>query len=163
MKRVVLIGLPGSGKTTVGRTLAERTGRLFLDTDALIVSAAGEDIPTIFASRGEAVFRALERNAVRTACAVDGAVISTGGGAVLSPDNVALLRAGGTVFFLDRSVESILRTADLTGRPLLRGGAECLRTLAAQRDALYRAAAHSIVPDGGIEESVSYILAHIAE
>ena len=163
MKRVVLIGLPGSGKTTVGRALAERTGRPFLDTDALIVSAAGEDIPTIFASHGEAAFRALERDAVRDACAVDGAVIATGGGAVLSPENVALLRAGGTVFFLDRSVEDILRTADLTGRPLLRGDAERLRALAAQRDGLYRAAAHFVVPDGGIEGSVSYILAHIAE
>ncbi len=111
---IVLVGMPGSGKTTIGRALAQKTGKAFVDTDDMIVSSCG-DIPTIFRSRGEAFFRDIEAEKVKEASLLSGTVIATGGGAVLRPENIDALKHNGVIFFLDRPVEDILPTAD---RPL---------------------------------------------
>ena len=92
MKNVVLIGFMGTGKTSTGRALAQRLGRAFVDLDRMIEEEAGRSIPEIFASEGEAAFRALEREAVRRTAKRRALVISTGGGTVKDAANMALLK-----------------------------------------------------------------------
>ncbi len=109
---VVLIGMPSAGKSTVGRAIAKETGRPFIDLDDEIVKLAGCDIPTIFRERGEGAFRDLESEAVLEAAKRNGAVIATGGGAVLREENVKHLKQNGTLCFLDRPLEALTPTSD---------------------------------------------------
>ncbi|HWP34554.1 MAG TPA: shikimate kinase, partial [Thermodesulfobacteriota bacterium] len=92
-RNLVLVGLMGAGKSAVGRALAARLGRPFVDTDALVEARAGRPIPAIFAAGGEAAFRALEREVVAEVASRGGQVIATGGGAVVDPASRAALRA----------------------------------------------------------------------
>lgn len=123
-ENIVLTGMPASGKTTVGRLLAEKLGRPFIDTDAEIVKAAGVDIPTIFKERGEAAFRDLETQVIKKAGAETGVVIATGGGAVLREENVDALRQNGQLVFLNRPLEQLVPTDD--------------RPLAASKEAIFK-------------------------
>jgi len=101
-ENIVLIGMPSSGKSTVGGILAKKLGRVLLDTDELIVRQKGCEITEIFSKEGESGFRDAETVAIRTASAESGVVIATGGGAVLRDENVSLLRQNGRLYFLDR-------------------------------------------------------------
>lgn len=115
-ENIVLTGMPASGKSTVGRLLADRLHRPFIDLDEEIVKAAGKPIPTIFSEVGEAGFRALESEAVhRVTGYARGAVIATGGGAILRDENVRALARGGRIYFLDRPLDALIPTED---RPL---------------------------------------------
>ncbi len=114
-ENIVLVGMPGSGKTTVGKLLAAQLGRPFIDTDAEIVAAAGCSIPALFEAEGETGFRQREAAVIRAVAAQQGAVIATGGGAVLRGENVDYLKENGRLFFLDRPLEALVATAD---RPL---------------------------------------------
>ena len=109
-ENIVLVGMPASGKSTVGALLAEMLGRELTDTDALIVEAAGEEITEIFKTRGEAEFRDMETEAVRHAATATARVIATGGGAILRDANVEALKQNGRLFFLDRPVEKLIPT-----------------------------------------------------
>ena len=133
MENVVLIGMPSSGKTTVGQLLAQRTGKMFMDTDAMVEQAVGMSIPAYFAARGESEFREREREAVAAAASVGGRVIATGGGAVLREENLRALRRSGRLIFLDRSPDKLTATAD---RPLS-ADQEALRRRYAERYDLY--------------------------
>lgn len=144
MRNIVLIGMPGSGKSSVG-TLAAKVLRLpFADTDALVEEVEGRAIPDIFAADGEAVFRDREHAAVLRAAAMDGAVIATGGGVVLREANMDALRKTGVVFFLDRPPQA-LAGLDHGGRPLLSGDAARIFALHSQRIDLYRRYADYII------------------
>ena len=114
-ENAVLIGMPASGKSTVGKLLAERLGRELIDTDALIVERAGMEIKEIFATRGEAEFRRLESEVIKEVAARSSVIIATGGGAVLFEDNVKALRENGRLFFLDRPPQLLVPTSS---RPL---------------------------------------------
>ena len=161
--RIILIGMPASGKTTVGQTLARALAVPFYDCDREVERVTGRTIPAIFAGEGEAAFRALERAALERLCAMEApCVIATGGGAVLSAENRRLLRRSGTVFWLDRDLKNIMSTG-CSGRPLLSGGAEALRTLYKNRRDLYAACAHLLVPDGTITQVTDYILQTVKE
>lgn len=117
--RVVLIGPPGAGKTTVGQLIAQRLGLDLLDTDALIVQREGRSIPDIFVDSGEAHFRELEREAVAFALRDAEAVVALGGGAILDERSRAEL-SGHTVVFLDVALRDASRRAGFDqGRPLL--------------------------------------------
>ena len=149
---IVLIGYRGSGKTSVGRAVAQRLGRPFVDTDALIEERAGCRIAEIFANEGEAAFRIREAAVVREVAAVDGQVISVGGGAVLSAANIEVLRAGGRTVWLEAPAETLWERirgdgSSAANRPDLTvaGGLEEVRTLLAQREPLYRSAADEVV------------------
>lgn len=111
---IVIIGMPGSGKTTVGRELAKLTGREAVDIDEMIVNAAGMSIPEIFAQQGEAAFRAMEREQTAIAGAMTGKIILTGGGVVKDDRNLDPLRQNGRIYQISRSL-SLLAT---DGRPL---------------------------------------------
>jgi len=144
---IVLVGLMGSGKTAVGRRLAERLGRPFVDTDALVEAEAGRSIAAIFAAEGEEGFRRREAEVVARVAAGDHQVIATGGGAVLRAENRAALRRSGLVIWLDAEPETLCaraRAQGLNRRPLLAGPdpLERLRALAAARRPYYAEAAH---------------------
>ena len=150
----VLIGMPGSGKTSVGRALAGLTGLPFLDTDQLIVEKAGKPISDIFADSGEEAFRDLESEVIRDVALQGGRIISTGGGAVLRPENVNALRWNGRLFWLDRDPESLVPTAD---RPLADTAAK-MKQLYARREPVYRSAADEIIPVRGTPEDIAGII-----
>ncbi len=149
---LIIIGFMGTGKTSVGRALAARLGLTFIDLDAEVERAAGRTIPEIFAAEGEAGFRRLEAEAVKTAAAAGPAVISTGGGVVLNPDNVANLRRAGHLVLLEAPPDEILRRVqEEGGRPLLAVEDPLARIieLLEQREPHYRAAADLAVTAGG--------------
>jgi shikimate kinase len=137
---LVLVGPPGSGKTTVGRVLAAALGVTFRDTDADVETAAGRPIRVIFAEEGEPAFRVAEERAVRAALGTHDGVLALGGGAVLSTRTRELL-AGHRVAFLNVGLaESVSRTGRSTARPLLAGvnPHAMLRGLLEARVPLYR-------------------------
>ena len=150
-RNIVLIGMPGSGKSTVGRLLAKQLGRPFRDTDEEIVARAGKPIPEIFRDEGEGAFRDLESAVVADLSQYGGAVIATGGGAILRQENLDALRQNGALVHLDRPLEDLIPTSD---RPLA-NESEKLRALYAVRDPLYRAAADLTVPVRGTPENVT--------
>ncbi len=114
-ENIVLTGMPASGKTTVGKLLAEKLQRQFVDTDEEIEKRLGCKISEVFESRGEGYFRSVEAQVIAEISAQNGLVIATGGGAVLRPDNVMNLHKNSVVFFIDRSPENLYPTCD---RPL---------------------------------------------
>lgn len=148
-RNIVLIGMPGAGKSTVGRLLSDKLGRPLLDTDELIVRRAGMPITDVFASRGETAFRDLESGVIREISQSGGGVISTGGGAILRKENVRALKSNGHLIYLDRPLSDLVPTPD---RPLADEPAK-LRALFSTRDPLYRAAADLIVSVRGTPEN----------
>ncbi|OBB10556.1 shikimate kinase [Mycolicibacterium setense] len=138
--KAVLVGLPGSGKSTIGRRLAKALDLTMLDTDAAIEETTGRTIADIFATDGEAEFRRIEEEVIRSALATHDGVLSLGGGAVTTPGVRAAL-AGHTVVYLEISAaEGVRRTGGSTVRPLLAGPdrAEKFRALMSERVPLYR-------------------------
>lgn len=138
--KAVLVGLPGSGKSTIGRRLAKALDVSMLDTDAAIEQQTGRSIADIFATDGEQEFRRIEEEVVRAALTDHDGVLSLGGGAVTSPGVVAAL-AGHTVVYLEiNAAEGVRRTGGSTVRPLLAGPDrdEKYRAMMSQRIPLYR-------------------------
>ncbi len=162
MKNLVLIGMPGSGKTKMGRILAERFGLPLVDTDQMVVEKAGKSIPEIFGAQGEPAFRDLEAAAVQEAAALNGAVIATGGGVILREENMAALRETGLVFFRDRSPAAIVGE-DLTSRPLIGSDSERVYRLYRERLPLYQKYAHHIIPHTDTYEEAAAMIAGIYE
>ena len=154
--RLVLVGPPGAGKTTVGRLAARRLGVAFRDTDVDVEAAVGKPISEIFVDDGEAAFRALEREAVRRALAEHDGVLSLGGGAVLDETTRAALRGHSVVFLSVGLPAAATRVGLARDRPVLslnpRGA---LRVLLDQRLPLYReVATREVETDGKTPEQV---------
>ncbi len=159
MKNLVLIGMPGSGKTKMGQLLSARFGLPLLDTDAMVVEAAGMTIPELFDRFGEVHFRDLESQAAVKAAQATGAVIATGGGMVLREENMAALAKTGIIFFRDRPPQAIVGE-DHKGRPLLAGDAQRVYRLYQERIGLYkRYAHHTIAPTDTYQEAAEQIAA----
>lgn len=113
-ENIVLIGMPSSGKSTVGKLLAQKLGREFIDTDEIIKSENG-DITAIFKEKVESGFRDIEAEVVKRVSALQGKVIATGGGAILRGENIDFLKMNSKIYFLDRPLENLVATDD---RPL---------------------------------------------
>ena len=148
---ISLVGLPGGGKSTVGRQMARRLKYDFLDTDAVIESRIACSIRDFFASEGEERFRDIEAEVLAECLGRRRTVLATGGGAVIRPGNRQLLHASSTVVYLRSSPEEIFRRLRHdTQRPLLRVADPLakLRELYAQRDPWYRETAHFVVETG---------------
>ncbi|HOU15899.1 MAG TPA: 3-dehydroquinate synthase [Anaerolineae bacterium] len=163
---LVLTGFMGTGKTTVGREVARRLGRAFVDMDDIIAARAGKPIPRIFAENGEAAFRALEAAVCAELSAQDGLVIATGGGALVDAENRRVMQRGGVVICLDATPDEILRrVGDNHERPLLNVAdprAEVARLLAARREA-YAAIPWHVQTDGRAVEDVATQVLALAE
>lgn len=147
---IVLAGMPGCGKTTVGAVLSKKLGWKLIDTDALVVEKYG-NISDIFATRGEEYFRKLECGAVEYAAAQNDAVISTGGGCLINQMNVNTFRRHGKIIYLKTEIEELLRRLkDDDTRPLLKGDAAAnLKNLYARRAHIYEQAAdYTLSTDG---------------
>ena len=151
MVRIAFVGLPGSGKSTIGRQLARRRGLAFLDTDHLIENRLGCSIREYFEREGEASFRDIEQNIIDEVTLNHEGVISTGGGSVLRPANREHLHQRAHVVYLRSSPEEIFRRLRHdTNRPLLQvdDPLSRLRDLYQARDPLYRETAHFVVEIG---------------
>ena len=140
---VALIGMPSCGKTTIGRALADRLGKRFVDLDEEIVRAAGCSIPDLFAAEGEDGFRAREAEQTARFAREGRQVLSCGGGVIKRPENLRALRQNGVVLFIDRPLDALTVGG---GRPLSTS-AEALKTMEAQRRPLYLAAADAVIPN----------------
>lgn len=154
-QNIVLVGMPGCGKSTVGGRIAAALGRELLDSDSEIVNDVGMSIPEYFAKYGEGEFRERESEAVERLAQKNGVIIATGGGAVLREQNVKMLKRNGVVIFIDRSIENILPTED---RPLSRDRA-ALQKRYDERYPVYCAAADiRIDADASIDEVAERVI-----
>jgi len=151
-RNLLLIGMPGSGKTTVGKVLAARLGRKLVDTDTLIEEQVGCSIPEIFASQGEEAFRKLEHHVLCQVSKASGLVIATGGGIVTRPENLDPMRQNSTVIFLRRDLSQL----PTEGRPISQ--ANDLADLYRRRLPLYEGTADWTVDNVTVENAVSEII-----
>jgi len=159
-KNIVLIGMRGSGKTTVGAILAGRLHKEFVPMDALIVYDMGLTVPEIVEKHGWDRFREVEAQVAQKVARLKGTINATGGGVILNPDSVKALRETGIVFWLDVSVdETLKRIGEDPNRPSLTGRGsrrEDMQATYAEREPLYQAAAHHrVLTDGRSQEQVA--------
>jgi len=158
MENIILIGMPGCGKSTVGKTLARLTGRECADTDDLVVQMSGKSIPEIFAQDGEPRFRQLETQAIAHLGKKSNLIICTGGGCVTQKRNYPLLHQNGTIYWLQRE----LKLLDTDGRPLSQKAN--LLQMYQQRKPMYEDFCDKIIDNNGpVAESAALILKNLEE
>lgn len=145
LSNLILIGMPSSGKSKLGRAAARKLGKPFLDLDRAVQQKAGLSIPAIFKQQGEAGFRQLETQVLAEETKLPGRVLATGGGVVTQPQNLPLLRQNGVVIFLDRKLEKL----EMGGNRPLSKNKEALAQMQAARTPLYLAAADAVVKNDG--------------
>ncbi len=151
-ENIILSGMPGAGKSTVGKCLAKELNREFFDLDEEIVRVSGRSIPEIFANDGESAFRNLETRVLREVLSnKKNVVLATGGGTVLRDENVDLLRRGGRIYFIDRPLEALLPTND---RPLA-SSTEAMQKRYEERYNRYRTTADCRIDGDGTPEEVA--------
>ena len=154
MENIVLIGMPGCGKSTIGQILAEKTGKQLLDADAEIIKTAGKSIPEIFAEGGEPAFRAIETQVLAQLGKRSGCIIATGGGCVTKAETLPSLHQNGTIFWIKRDIALLPKD----GRPL--SLANDLQKMYEIRKPMYEAFADfTIENDGSPEETAGNIIA----
>lgn len=161
-ENIVLIGMSGAGKTTIGKLLSEKLDMDFLDTDEIIENDENRKIKDIFANEGEVFFRNLETECAKKVAKLKKVIISTGGGMILKEENMDALKESGVVIYLKRSVESIKKSMDTSNRPLLRDGLSKLYEMEKQRAGLYEKYADFIaLNEGKEEETIDNIISFI--
>ena len=148
---IVLVGMPSCGKSTIGKKLAERLNKYFVDTDEYIVSCDGREIPRIFQEDGEEIFRQKECDAVIEIAKNNSAIVATGGGVVLNESNIDILKENGRVYFIDRPLDLLVSTGD---RPLSSNRSD-LEKRYNERYSLYTTCADAIIDGTGTVDEVA--------
>jgi len=151
---IALIGMPASGKTSVGKALSQKLNKTFVDSDEEIVKTENKEIPVIFSEFGESYFRAVEKNVIHDISMLNSKVISTGGGAVLNPENIGNLKGNARIYFLDRPLEMLITTAD---RPLSSNRSD-LEKRYNERYEIYKNSADVIIDGSGTVEEVAKLI-----
>lgn len=159
MKNIVLIGMPGSGKTTISQQLSERLHFPLIDIDEYLVNKFKQSIDDMFAI-SEAYFRERETLCCQEVSQLSGYILSTGGGVIKNQENITALKKNGIIFLLDRNVENIIQDIETSTRPLLKEGKERLYTLYQERNALYHQSADVIIDNN---RDIEYTLKQITD
>lgn len=155
--KIVIIGMPGSGKTTLGRMLADELNIKFFDMDEYIIEKTGKTTIQLF-ENGEEYFRDIESEICKELAEFENVLISTGGGVIKRKANIDVLNKEGLVIFLDRPVDNILGDVDVSFRPLLKDGKEKLLKLYDERIALYNEyAEEKVINDSDVKVVISRI------
>lgn len=158
MKNIVLIGIMGSGKTKFGKILSQKTGHEMIDLDVYLVNRFNMSIPDMF-QISEDYFRNNETICCQEVSELEGKIISTGGGVIKRPENIAYLKKNGVVFYIDRPIEDIVKDVDPSGRPLLKDGPDKLYALDKERRDKYMSSCdYHIINDGSLEKVIDTIL-----
>jgi shikimate kinase len=158
MKNIVLVGMMGCGKTTLGSIVAEKLGMTFIDMDVYIEKTMGTTITEMF-KHGEPYFREIEAKTAKELSAKEGEVISTGGGIVKNPENISNLRENGIIIYLNRPVENIAADVEVESRPLLAKDPSQLFKIHEERDPLYKASCDfEVMNDCDIDTVVNKII-----
>ena len=157
-ENIVLTGFMGSGKTTVGKLLSEKLDKPFFDTDTVIEEIEGMPVPDIFEKYGEAYFREKETEVAKEISKLNGCIISTGGGIIKKPENIANLKKNGKIYFINPSIDEIKsRLYDKTDRPLIKDKSE-IEKLYSQRIETYKATADFILSENQSEGNAAQII-----
>ena len=151
---ITLIGMPASGKTSVGKHLSDKLNKTFVDSDDEIVKVENKTISEIFKDSGEAYFRNIEKNVIKELSMLNSQVVSTGGGAILNPENIENLKGNSRIYFLDRPLDMLITTQD---RPLSSNRAD-LENLYNERYELYKSSADVIIDGSKTVEEVAKII-----
>ncbi len=151
---IALIGMPASGKTSVGKVLSERLNKIFVDSDNKIVQTENKNIPEIFEESGEDYFRKVEKSVIKELSMLNSQIISTGGGAVLNPENIENLKGNSRVYFLDRPLDMLITSSD---RPLSSNRAD-LEKRYNERYELYKKYADVIIDGSNTVEEVAKLI-----
>lgn len=152
-KNIVLIGMPGCGKTLIGKMLSEKLHRNFIDLDEYIEKVEGCSITEIF-KNGEENFRSLETEAVIFASKSKSSIIATGGGVIKKAKNIEKLKENGIIFFIDKSPQDIICDINLSTRPLLKNSMQNVNTLFEERYELYKLYSDIIIKDDGKRQEI---------
>lgn len=161
-ENIVLIGMPGSGKSTIGHQLSEKLNKPFIDLDEEIETYSKQTIPALF-EKGESYFRSIESEVAANISKESSLVIATGGGIILHEENMSALRKNGIIIFLNRSLEHIASDVEMSSRPLLKDGLNKLETLYNERIHLYQEYADIIIENNQNPElAVKQILKQLA-
>lgn len=155
---IILVGMPGCGKTTIGKMLAEKLDYDFCDLDEYIVKRENMSIDEMF-EKGENYFRDIESSGVLDASKFTDTVISTGGGVVKRKENIDNLQQSGYIIFIDRPIENIIADVDTESRPLLKEGKERLYSLLEERYEKYQECCNiDVINDGDIDKLIEKIV-----
>jgi shikimate kinase len=158
-KNTALIGMPGCGKTTIGKELSKIFNLPFYDVDNYIEGKERRTIKEIFEQYGEEYFREVETKALREIVNSGLSIISTGGGIVKKPENIKILEDNSIIIFVNRPVENIIQDIDIDSRPLLEGDSSKILKLYNERFHLYKKYCHhEILNDKGINEAIEGII-----
>lgn len=152
-KNIVLIGMPGCGKTLIGKMLSIKLNRNFIDLDEYIEKTQGCSISKIF-ENGEEYFRCIEAEAVILASKLKSCVIATGGGVIKEAENIHQLKINGIIIFIDKSPQDIVRNIDVSTRPLLKNSIQNVYKLYDERYALYKNFCDIIIKENGKAEEI---------
>lgn len=158
-RNIVLIGMPGCGKTSIGKSLAKQLRMDFIDIDEFIEQKMKMNIPEIF-KQGEKYFRKIETKCIEEVSKLSSTIISTGGGVIKSPLNIQLLKENGIIIFIDRPIDNIIKDINTETRPLLTDGKEKIPKIYKERIGLYdKYKDYEIINDGSLEDIVEKLSA----